>query len=109
MLITEAMMSEVADKLGLDQEEFRVSFPYNVSYLMTGQQESNFYKEGQLTHYSMPLEDWHLPQVWYDVKKSSDYLARRKAVEEFNAKNKLKKRGITMIPTKYPFKHLTVT
>lgn len=37
MLITEAMMSEVADKLGLDQEEFRVSFPYNVSYLMTGQ------------------------------------------------------------------------
>ncbi|RPA93265.1 xanthine dehydrogenase [Choiromyces venosus 120613-1] len=53
---------------------------------------SNSYKEGQLTLFPQPLEDLHA---------ESDYDACIQQVEEFNRTHKWKKRGISLIPTKF--------
>lgn len=34
-------------------------------------------------------------------KRTSDFVARRASIAEFNAKNKHRKRGISMLPSKY--------
>jgi xanthine dehydrogenase/oxidase len=39
--------------------------------------------------------------MWKEVLEEADYENRRKAVEEFNKKSKWKKRGISIIPTKF--------
>ena len=39
--------------------------------------------------------------MWRELLASSEYDKRRIAVDEFNAKNKYKKRGLTAIPTKF--------
>ena len=38
---------------------------------------------------------------WDLVYERSDFDARRAAVEEFNAKSRFRKRGISLIPTKF--------
>ncbi|PKC10690.1 putative xanthine dehydrogenase [Rhizophagus irregularis] len=86
MMITENIISEVADKLGTDVVEFR---------------EKNFYSEGQLTHFNMKLNDWHIPSMYEQVKISSEYVRRRQEINEFNEKHKWRKRGLSLIPTKF--------
>ncbi|RPA92111.1 hypothetical protein L873DRAFT_1838536 [Choiromyces venosus 120613-1] len=48
----------------------------------------NLYKEGQLTPFLEPLEDWHVPQIITQLKDESDYDARVQQVEEFNRTHK---------------------
>jgi xanthine dehydrogenase/oxidase len=86
MIVTEAMMSEVADKLNMSQETFR---------------EINFYKAGQATHFNQTLTDWHFPTLWKDLLVSSEYEERRAQVDAFNTTSTYKKRGLCIIPTKY--------
>ncbi|CAG8618143.1 10822_t:CDS:10 [Funneliformis mosseae] len=86
MMITENMMSEVADKLGIDVVKFR---------------EKNLYSEGQQTHFNMTLKDWHIPSIYEQVKVSSEYEIRRQEINEFNEKHKWRKRGLSLIPTKF--------
>ncbi|RPA93263.1 hypothetical protein L873DRAFT_1847312 [Choiromyces venosus 120613-1] len=61
----------------------------------------NLYKEGQLTPFLQPLEDWHVLQIITQLKAEPDYDARVQQVEEFNRTYKWKKRGISLIPTKF--------
>jgi xanthine dehydrogenase/oxidase len=49
----------------------------------------------------MPLESVYLGQAWEELEKSSNYQARRVAANEFNKKNKYRKRGLTLMPTKF--------
>ncbi|KAK5029883.1 hypothetical protein LTS07_005607 [Exophiala sideris] len=86
MFIAESYMSEVADHLKMPVEKLR---------------EINFYKDNETTHYHQALEDWHVPLMWKQIKDSSDYDARRKAVDEFNATHKWQKKGLALIPTKF--------
>ncbi|GES98695.1 xanthine dehydrogenase [Rhizophagus clarus] len=86
MMITENIISEVADKLGVDAVELR---------------EKNFYSEGQSTHFNMTLNDWHIPSLYEQVKISSEYVRRRQEINEFNEKHKWRKRGLSLIPTKF--------
>ncbi|KAF9292879.1 hypothetical protein BGZ88_006024 [Linnemannia elongata] len=85
-VIAETYMTEIAERIGMTQEEFR---------------ELNFYKEGQLTHFNQELKDWHLPKGYYQLKEKANYDARRAAVDEFNKQSKWRKRGLAFIPTKY--------
>ncbi|KAG0086893.1 hypothetical protein BGZ92_007779 [Podila epicladia] len=85
-VIAETYMTEIAERIGMSQEEFR---------------EINFYKEGQLTHFNQELKDWHLPKGYFQLKEKSNFDARKATVEEFNKQSKWRKRGISFIPTKY--------
>ncbi|CAF1150093.1 unnamed protein product, partial [Brachionus calyciflorus] len=48
MMITEMIISVVAENLNLDPIEIR---------------EKNFYQENDITHFNMPIEDWHIPEM----------------------------------------------
>ncbi|KAF2726029.1 xanthine dehydrogenase [Polychaeton citri CBS 116435] len=86
MFIAECYMEEVADRLGISSDEFRMK---------------NMYKPLEKTHFRQELRDWYVPLMYDQVKAESEYEKRKKEVEEFNGKNKWKKRGISIIPTKF--------
>lgn len=44
---------------------------------------------------------WNVPKMWQRLRNESDYAARRIAIDEFNSKNRFKKRGISLLPTKF--------
>ncbi|XP_042789247.1 xanthine dehydrogenase/oxidase-like isoform X2 [Panthera leo] len=86
MLIAEYWMSEVAVTCGLPAEEVR---------------RKNMYKEGDLTHFNQKLEGFNLFRCWDECLASSQYHARKREVDKFNEENCWKKRGLSIIPTKY--------
>ncbi len=68
--------------------------------------EKNMYRDGtpeshDVTHFGQELDFLNIREMWNDLKASSDYVNRTKAVEEFNRKNRWRKRGIVMIPQKH--------
>ncbi|KAM6220493.1 xanthine dehydrogenase/oxidase [Rhynchocyon petersi] len=86
MLIAEYWMSEVAVTCGLPAEEVR---------------RMNMYNEGDLTHFNQKLEGFTLPRCWDECLAGSHYQDRKRAVEKFNKENYWKKRGLSIIPTKF--------
>lgn len=86
MLIAESYMEHIADKLKIPVHELRTL---------------NMYKEGDTTHFNQELVDFHVPIMWEQVQKEAEFEARRKAIDEFNATHKWKKRGLSLIPTKF--------
>lgn len=86
MYVAESYMEEVADHLGMPVERLR---------------GINFYKPNEPTHFNQELKDWHVPLMYKQVLEECDYESRRKVVDDFNAKHKWKKRGISIIPTKF--------
>ncbi|KAK0918625.1 hypothetical protein LTR91_001572 [Friedmanniomyces endolithicus] len=86
MFIAETYMEEVADRLGMPVEKLR---------------EINFYKTDEPTHFRQKLKDWYVPLMYKQVLEESDYDRRKKEAEEFNKKSKWKKRGLSIIPTKF--------
>ncbi|CAG8591425.1 12826_t:CDS:2, partial [Cetraspora pellucida] len=63
--------------------------------------EKNIYVEGQITPYNQTLKDWYLPLVYQQVKETSEFEKRRKEVDEFNSKNKWRKRGLSLMPIQF--------
>ncbi|KAI5852575.1 Molybdopterin-binding domain of aldehyde dehydrogenase-domain-containing protein [Morchella snyderi] len=86
MFIAESYMEEISDKLGIPVHKLR---------------ELNVYKEGQTTHYNQKLKDWHVPMILDSLKTEADFEKRRQDVDEFNKTHKWKKRGLSLIPTKF--------
>lgn len=86
MLIVEAAMEALAEKLNIPGDDLR---------------EKNFYQQNQKTLYGQELLYCNLQGVWETIKDTSDYENRRLAVQEFNKANVFKKRGIKLIPLKY--------
>ncbi len=80
------MICEVAEQLKLDPIEIRAK---------------NFYQELQKTHFGKVLHDWYLPEIWSRTVVDSEYEKNRSEVDKFNSKNKWKKRGLTLLPTKF--------
>jgi xanthine dehydrogenase/oxidase len=85
-MFTEMMITEVAEKLKIDQLEIR---------------EKNMYKPNEITHFNMPVEDWFIPDMWSELLEWSKYKQQREEVELFNSQNLYKKRGLAMIPSKF--------
>ena len=54
-----------------------------------------------MTHYGQALERWNVPRILDELVKSSDFIQRQKSVDEFNRANIYRKRGITIMPTKF--------
>jgi xanthine dehydrogenase/oxidase len=61
----------------------------------------NMYRQGDLTPYGEPLDSCYMREVFEYAMEKSDFHAREAAVQEFNSKNRWKKRGISLIPVKY--------
>ncbi|CAG8500087.1 2263_t:CDS:10 [Ambispora leptoticha] len=86
MMIMENIINEVADSMGISVDTLR---------------EINLYKEGQKTHFNQLLIDWHIPQLYQQLKKTSDFEKRRNQVDSYNASHKWRKRGLAFVPTKF--------
>jgi xanthine dehydrogenase large subunit len=87
MLVIEDILDRIARSLGLPPEVVR---------------ERNFYREGQSTHYGQPVKDAaRIVRVWEELKQSSDFAARRAAVERFNETHPYTRRGIAITPVKF--------
>ncbi|KAI9502076.1 putative xanthine dehydrogenase HxA [Coemansia spiralis] len=86
MFLLESMLCEVADHLGLSVEHIR---------------ETNMYKLGDMTPFSQRLDDWNVPTMWRQVKQSGEFDRRRHEVDEFNRGSRYRKRGLSLVPTKF--------
>jgi len=89
LAIMETAMEHLAYELGMSPAELR---------------EKNLYKSGDHTPFHQKIkevEGKECIQVWNQLLQSSDYAARLKSVEAFNAANKYKKRGLAIVPTRY--------
>ncbi|KAK1336525.1 hypothetical protein QTO34_002556 [Cnephaeus nilssonii] len=86
-LITEACITDVAAQCGLSPEEVRTI---------------NMYKEMDQTHYKQEINAKVLIQCWKECMATSSYSLRKAAVEKFNSENSWKKKGLAMVPVKFP-------
>uniref|UniRef100_A0A8D0ENG6 Aldehyde oxidase 1 n=1 Tax=Strix occidentalis caurina TaxID=311401 RepID=A0A8D0ENG6_STROC len=87
-LVTETWITGVADKIGLSPEKIR---------------EINMYKENEQTHFKQKLDPQNLIRCWNECMEKSAYYSRKTAVNEFNKQNHWKKKGIAIVPMKFPF------
>uniref|UniRef100_A0A8B9GD32 Aldehyde oxidase 1 n=1 Tax=Amazona collaria TaxID=241587 RepID=A0A8B9GD32_9PSIT len=87
-LVTETWIAEVADKTGLSPEKVR---------------EINMYKEKEQTHFKQKLDPQNLIRCWNECMEKSAYYSRKTAADEFNKQNYWKKKGIAIVPMKFPF------
>ena len=88
MMTIEMVMDDIARHLGKDPLEIR---------------KINLYGgEGRnQTHYHQTVEHNNLREIIDTLEYSSDYHARRKAINEFNANNSILKKGIALTPVKF--------
>lgn len=86
MILAETVLEHLSVASGIDVHTMRTT---------------NMYREGDHTHYKQVLEDFFLPRMWNDIHERADVAARKQAVEEFNSKNRWKKRGLCVLPTKF--------
>ncbi|XP_048808931.1 aldehyde oxidase isoform X2 [Lagopus muta] len=87
-LVTETWVTGVAEKTGLSPEKVR---------------EINMYKEDEQTHFKQKLDPQNLVRCWNECLEKSAYYSRKTAIEEFNKQNYWKKKGIAIVPMKFPF------
>ncbi|XP_070199819.1 xanthine dehydrogenase/oxidase-like [Littorina saxatilis] len=86
MVVAETWINHVASFLKMAPEKVR---------------EINFYKEGDLTHYNQKLDHVTLQGCWEECMERSDFSTRRREVDKFNRENRWRKRGLSVVPTKY--------
>lgn len=86
MIICEAWVERIAEVLDMPVHKVR---------------EINFYQEGQLTHYHQPVLNSRMDAIWTQLMERSEYVKRQEEVRAFNKNNRWKKRGISIIPTKF--------
>lgn len=106
MLGIERVMDHIAHQLGRDPLEVRRINYYRAATQnadASGGSISAKKKIGapQLTPYHMPVEDFILHEMTEELIKSADYIARRQAVAEWNAHNRVLKKGIALTPVKF--------
>lgn len=86
MMVCEAAILQLAHKLGVRPEFIR---------------EKNLYREGDLTHFGQPLRYFYVPRLWSNVMEAADVANRRQEVDAFNKANKWRKRGLSVLATKF--------
>lgn len=86
MLIVENAVDDAAYSIGMLPEDLR---------------EKNMYERGDVTPFGQALSYCYMKEVWNYLKQQCNYVAKRKSVDDFNAKNKWRKRGLCLLPVKY--------
>ncbi|KAG8432674.1 hypothetical protein GDO86_017063 [Hymenochirus boettgeri] len=85
--VTETWISEIALKCGISPEKVR---------------EINLHKEISQTHFKQDILSRTLLMCWKECMEKSSYHSRRCDVENFNKQNNWKKKGLAIIPMKFP-------
>ncbi|RED48528.1 molybdopterin cofactor-binding domain-containing protein [Aestuariispira insulae] len=85
-LILENAIEDAAVALEMEPEDIR---------------EKNLYQIGQTTPGGQGLLYCYQREVWDYAKQKSDFAERKAIVDDFNAENKWRKRGICLMPLKY--------
>ena len=85
----------------LAQEDAVEAAAHAIGMLAEDVRGKNLYRIGDTTPYGEVLDYCIMDNVWERIRRRSDFDRRLKAVEAFNAANRWKKRGISMIPIKY--------
>ncbi|CAK1600926.1 unnamed protein product [Parnassius mnemosyne] len=86
MFGAETMIRDIAQKLDKSPEE--------ISKL-------NLYQENFTTHYGQVLTHCTLQRCWDECVEKSNYAERKQSIENFNRQHRWRKRGISIIPTKF--------
>lgn len=86
VLIVEDAVEAAAHSVGLDAHAVR---------------DKNLYAQGDSTPYGEILDSCYMREVWKYAIDKSDFHARQQAVDAFNASNRWRKRGISLLPVKY--------
>jgi len=66
--------------------------------------ERNLYRgtgETNTTHYGQEIGDNRIQTIWRELKKSSDFAARRAEINKWNQANSHSKRGLAITPVKF--------
>jgi xanthine dehydrogenase large subunit len=87
MVVIEDILDRIARRLGLPAHQVR---------------ERNFYRPGDETHYGQVARDAdRIGRIWTELKETSDFAERTRAIAAFNAASPHTKRGIAMTPVKF--------
>uniref|UniRef100_M4C5A8 Xanthine dehydrogenase n=1 Tax=Hyaloperonospora arabidopsidis (strain Emoy2) TaxID=559515 RepID=M4C5A8_HYAAE len=86
LFVAETYIDHIARTLTIPPEEVR---------------SRNMYHEGQSTHFGQVLEDFNLRTLWQHTIDRSRFESKKTDVEAFNQKNRWKKRGISILPSKF--------
>jgi xanthine dehydrogenase large subunit len=88
VIVIEAILGDIARKLGLDPLDVRMRNLYGIG-------------ERDVTHYQMKVEDNILEPLISKLEQTSDYRKRRAAIAQWNADSPVIKRGIAITPVKF--------
>jgi xanthine dehydrogenase large subunit len=88
MIVTEAILGDIARALGRDALDVRKVNLYGIT-------------ERNVTHYDMTVEDNILDPLITRLEQTSRYRARRAEIERWNAQSPVLKRGIAITPVKF--------
>ncbi|MDE2607410.1 MAG: xanthine dehydrogenase molybdopterin binding subunit [Burkholderiales bacterium] len=88
MIVTEAILGDIARALGRDPLDVRRANLYGVT-------------ERNVTHYQMPVEDNILEPLIATLEQDCAYRARRTDIAAWNAKSPVIKRGLALTPVKF--------
>ncbi len=83
------------------QEEALEAAAHAIGMLPEDVRAKNLYQTGQTTPFGQVVKDCYLQRVWEATRKKSGFDKRLAQVNDFNAKNRWRKRGISLIPVKY--------
>ncbi len=108
-----AMRSFGVVQMDLVVEEAIERAAYTLNMLPEDLRQVNFYAPNkvppyQTTPYNAELRDCLVEDVWYRMRQESNFDQRLQAVRDFNANNKWRKRGISMMPLKYGVSYTAV-
>ncbi|MFM2421547.1 MAG: hypothetical protein RL291_77, partial [Pseudomonadota bacterium] len=93
LVAMERIIESVARAAGLDASEVRARNFYA--------HKSTPEAQRQTTHYGMRVDDCIAQDLFAELAQSSDYVARRAAINAFNAQSPVLKRGLAMTPVKF--------
>jgi xanthine dehydrogenase large subunit len=88
MMGIEYVVDEIARYLGVDPLDVRKRNLYGID-------------ERNVTPYGMTVEDNVLHEIVPQLEESSDYRARRREIDEYNATSEFLKRGLALTPVKF--------
>eukprot|EP01012_Entosiphon_sulcatum_P069112 TRINITY_DN9970_c0_g1_i1.p1 TRINITY_DN9970_c0_g1~~TRINITY_DN9970_c0_g1_i1.p1 ORF type:complete len:1321 (-),score=227.62 TRINITY_DN9970_c0_g1_i1:116-4078(-) len=84
--LMEHVVNRVADALDLPADSIR---------------PLNFYTKGQTSPSGDIVKYFSMPAIWSQVQTSSSFQSRQATVRQFNAANRWRKRGLSLVPVKF--------
>ncbi|XP_041988453.1 xanthine dehydrogenase-like [Aricia agestis] len=86
MMAAEVVIRDIAEKINKPYEDVM---------------EINLYRVGDFTHFNQELTHCTIYRCWKECIEISKYWQRKKIIKEFNSQNRWKKKGISLVPTKF--------